>query len=180
MRRTLLFKLALAASFSPAAYAGAGIGELYGTRDPSTCPSRREPERGAITAAQAIRYMICENEEEVLYGPILILIDDVKMEVGKSRLANPLVDRMIDIDYDSPVYPIRGSFSSYRCKRLVRGQDTPGRSWRDPAPNEGRSCTRAVHAQALGRCIRTTFGDWRCDMRDPSPVQEDNVPPPAR
>lgn len=38
-------------------------GERYGSREPRTCAEMKTPARGAITAALAAKYFICQSEK---------------------------------------------------------------------------------------------------------------------
>jgi hypothetical protein len=139
-----------------------GIGARFGTRDPVTCPSTREPVSGPISVEQATLYFMC-SREGTQRGP-LELVENLTLEVGQGRPASYLDSR--DIDHDSLVYPIRGSFTIYTCY-------TP-----DPR-NVGRNCRTSDEPQATGKCYRTTFGDWRCSMVGAgSRSFREYVPPP--
>lgn len=175
MDKSLLFKLLLAVGVCQPIHAHAGIGDRYGTRDPRTCESSREPVSGALTLEHAKRYVICQYEREFnVFGGVLDLIDSIQLELGKSRVANPMTDRLIDIDYDAPVYPIRGEYVKYRCRPYTYRNTMTAAAPR----NTGRegdypgNCSRQIHSDAMGLCFKTTFGDWRCVMRSRSVTKE--------
>jgi len=151
-----------ATSFRPRTTHG-GIGARFGTRDPVTCPSTREPESGPISVEQATLYFMC-SREGTRSGP-LDLVENLTLQVGKGRPASYM--DASDVDHDSLVYPIRGSFRIYTCYR--------------PNPrNYGRNCQTSDEPQATGTCYRTSYGDWRCSMVDAGIHNfRDYVPPPA-
>ena len=150
------------------ACAQTGIGAEYGSRDPATCTSKRNPTRGAPTPEQVKRYLMCEMEK-VMYPPYLTLLDNVQVEVGKGRPFNPFSDASLsDADQASLIYPIRGSYDMYTCS-------PPDRS-----TARGRNCLLTRQPHATGQCYRTTFGDWSCEMTDPTvltPTRQGVAPP---
>jgi len=146
--------------------AAQGIGVIYGTRDPITCPSsRKEPVNGPISVEQATLYFTCswEKEDEGLY-----LIENLTLQVGKGRPPTAIeIAYLDDLDHDSLVYPIRGSFTDYHC---YTQRSAPG-----------RNCSTSDEPEAEGKCYRTSFGDWTCSMVDNQHLlynQRENVPPP--
>jgi hypothetical protein len=150
------------------------IGADYGARDPLVCKDKKDPARGAPSAAQAAEYVTCEREH--LAAKKLFLIEDVKVEVGAGRPFNMNADPyMSDIDPKFPVYPIRGSYNMYQCEPQVNNPRLPQYN------NVGKNCSFYVEEKASGKCWKTAFGDWRCDMTfdtlDPHPKR--NVAPPA-
>jgi hypothetical protein len=156
-------------------FAQAGVGEKYGARDPRRCPAAKQPVRGAPSPAQAAQYLICGDEKE--FANDLILLDDVKVEVGGARPFNPVVDRGVqNLDPKQPVYPIRGSFKSYQCSHLVHKADGS-----IDQNSVGRNCSVYDYANAEGFCFKTTFGDWRCGMMtgQQNRLVEQNVAPPG-
>jgi len=150
------------------AYAQNVKGADYRSRDPVSCPSKRGPIKGAPTPEQAKRYVMCQLEV-VMYAPYLILLDNVQVEVGKGRPYDPDSDSLMsDADRDSLVYPIRGSYDMYTCSPI------------DASTPRGRNCALTPHPRATGVCYRTTFGDWDCEMTDPSalsPTRQGVAPP---
>src|ERR1035441_8983724 len=66
-----------------------GQGARFDTRDPTSCASRKEPTKGALTADQAKQYWLCEAEVMVKAGSPendqLKLRTNVIVEVGKGR-----------------------------------------------------------------------------------------------
>jgi hypothetical protein len=145
-------------------------GKRFGSREPSTCPSRKAPGRGAPSGAQAAQYFRCYFENggsaETRY-----LASNVKVEVGRGRRFNPVSDSFSGIDTSQLVYDIRGSYDSYQCTFLgnVNGL-------------LGKNCTHAPQPHAGGVCYKDTFGDWNCVFSDGSvgPSRwEYNVAPPT-
>ena len=156
------------------AQAEKGVGKGYGTRDPSTCLDTKQPLRGAISADQAKQYVICGMEH--VQSSYLYLVENVSVEVGKGRPFRPLSEPFgSDIDQKFPVYPIRSAFKQYQC----------GHQYIDPASplyNVGKNCTISNELKAEGKCVKTTFGDWRCDITSRSAdytSDKPNMPPPT-
>ena len=149
-------------------------GNKYGTRDARTCDDKKAPARGAISAALATKYFICEAEG--VKGSELYLVENVKTEVGGSRPFNPRDDvNYYNIDVRFPVYPIRGSFTMYQCVPVENDPKFPTYN------NVGENCSRYENRNAKGSCYKTTFGDWRCTMADFNIADDDKkhrVAPP--
>lgn len=148
-----------------------GEGAKFGARDPHTCPSRKEPAKGALSGGQAKQYFICDTEK-VWHGAttFLKLVTDVNVEIGKGRPFNRSTDgfQNSDIDASETVYPIRGSFTAWQC--------SPHGEW-NVVP--GQNCTKAENPHASGTCWKSTFGEWHCDMLDvKGPEAIAKLPPP--
>ena len=145
-----------------------GIGAKYGSRDPQTCANTKSPAKGAITAAQAAKYVVCAQDGE--QSSLLYLVENVKVSVGGSRAYNSFSDSYAtSIDTNAPVYPIRGSLDKYQCDKVS-------------SDNAKRNCTLYHEPKAEGKCYKTTFGDWYCSMHDLSNNQsniEYNMKPPG-
>jgi hypothetical protein len=144
------------------------VGAKYGTRDPHTCNSTKEPSQGAISVEQAKQYFFC-GAERVLdavgrNGTYLYLKENVKIEVGKGVPYQPGANFYPDMDQSSLVYPIRGSFVTYQC-------------W---AGSDGRNCASYDTLNASGSCYRTAFGDWSCTMSGSEGEWRFNVAPPPK
>ena len=139
-----------------------GIGARFDTRDPTSCASRKEPAKGALTADQAKQYWLCEAEYMEKAGSPendqLWLDTNVHVEVGKGRPFNIVTDSgctpCTDIDPSQPVYPIRGSYTAWKC---VSVHPCCGIN---VAP--GKNCFKGENPAATGMCFRSTFGDWHC------------------
>lgn len=141
------------------------IGAKFGTRDPMTCSSTKEPVNGPISAEQAMLYFMCWREGD---HDGLVLIENLKLTVGKGHMPS-LSESDTDMDRDSPIYPIRGSFTLYNCYTF---RSAPG-----------RNCTATDEPAATGTCYKTSFGDWHCNMEDSYSIIDDsrrhpNMPPP--
>ena len=147
------------------------IGAKYGTRDPRTCEEMKAPAKGVISSALATKYFICAAER--IDGQYLILLENVKVEVGAGRPYNPNMDINVpEIDVRFPLYPIRGSHTLYQCKNPET----------DYISVPGKTCHRYEHKNAKGSCYKTTFGDWRCYQTELFIPNENitlNVPPPT-
>jgi len=149
-------------------FAQKGIGVKYGSRAPRTCENTKTPARGAISAAQATKYVICAQEG--VQSDQLYLVENVKVTVGGSRAYNSFSDSYAtSIDTTAPVYPIRGSFDKYQWDKVS-----------DIMENAGKNCNLYHYPKAEGKCFKTTFGDWYCSMQDTSnPNPETALPPPG-
>jgi hypothetical protein len=132
-----------------------GVGAKYGARDPFTCKSTKQPLQGAPSAEQAKAYLIGRFEKETGTGTLgqLYLTENVKLEIGKGRPFEQ-GDGSGDADVSELVYPIRGSFTYYRCYPI------------NSVYPVGQSCKKIESPNAEGFCYKTTFGDWRCSMVD--------------
>jgi len=128
-------------------------GATYDTRDPRTCAERTAPARGAIPAALAMQYFVCESERE--FGNSLYLIENLQLQVGAPRPFQMRTDAATDVDPSQPVYPIRGSFTLYQCKEPSK-----------LANNKGKNCSVYDKPKATGTCYKTSFGEWHCSMAD--------------
>lgn len=125
---------------------GQGEGAKFNTRDAKTCPSTKEPVKGAISVAQASQYVACTLEETHGYGE-LRLIENIKLEIGSPRPYNANNDLMSEIDISKPVYPLRGTYTVYTCYL--------------PA---GKNCRSYDVTNGTGACWKTSFGDWKCSI----------------
>jgi hypothetical protein len=131
----------------------------YGkVREIRTCPSRKNPNKGAISLEQAKIYYICGIES--LRGDLgkahsfYEFLDNLQMEIApKSRPTNKADLRIgykEDIDLQQPVYPIQVSYTDYACFTYA-----PGSS------KEGKNCLTHDY-KGVGICFRNTFSDWYC------------------
>ncbi len=127
------------ASAQSAPYAGTGA--AYATRDPARCPAVRS----VPSATQAAQIVQCSLEHPGW------LYEHVTVQIGGGRPAQ--YDGYSDLDRSKSVYPIRGSFTVYRCQDL--------KEYPSMAPN---NCSVSDVRAATGICYQTTFGDWRCKM----------------
>lgn len=155
MTRKLLLIVAAVLVFGlPLANAQEGAGKPFGSRDPRTCASRKEPVKGAPTAAQLKQYFICDYEiVNSAWNPATInLITGVTLEVGKGRPFNILLDSFPSIDPTQTVYPIQGGFTLWNCGELGKGGNEPGHSCGMKYENDN----------AEGICYKDSFGNWHC------------------
>ena len=147
-----------------------GVGAPYGARDPRTCADKTSPKSGALSAAKAAEYVICENEHES-GGGYIYFVEDVKVaQVGAGRRYNPREDiNFSGIDTKFLIYPIRGSYKSYQCTKIF-----PDKT------NTNRNCTSYSAPNAKGACYKKEFGEWRCMLVDINGEKiEENIPPPG-
>jgi len=146
---------AVIALHSPAVHSQpASLGAAYGTREPTMCASMTEPKKGPPSNSQALQYVKCTMEHES--GSNLYLLQDVTVQVApKGRPYNPRAP-ISNVDTDSPIYDIRGSYVKFQC-------DKPDATI---LMNVGKSCTTYDQPKAEGICWKTTFGDWGCNMVD--------------
>ncbi len=106
MKNTLIsfsFVLALAI----AAIAQTGSAAKFGARDPRTCASLKEPQKGAPTGEQMRKVFICQ-EEGVTRSETLHLVTNVTIQVGKARPFSMQTDAWPDSDPSQPIYPVQG------------------------------------------------------------------------
>jgi hypothetical protein len=152
--------------------AESNIRARFGTRDPVTCPSYKEPRTGAISADQAKQYFKCGLEAkgglEGTDGQVFV-VEDLVLEVGAA--SPPGTIRIPDAAADSPAYAIKGSFVIYGCTAISTSPMTY---------NKGRNCTVKTQPNASGWCYKTVNQDWRCDMVDTrNRTVQMELPPPA-
>ncbi len=129
----------------------AGVGAKYGAHDPRTCPDTKSPTKGALSDAQARKYIICAREGVGGGEGNLTLIEDLKVKVGGGVPYNPKTFPYSDIDTEALVYPYRSSYKQYYCVEVSEGRR-----------NKGQNCFLYVEPKVDGECYRTSFGDWKC------------------
>jgi hypothetical protein len=135
---------------------GKGPGSRYGTREPKTCVSRKEPAGWALSPVQARQYFICEVEVEGVTG--LVLVTNVSIEVAPGRAYNHNTDSgHFGIDPKQTVNDIRGSYTHYDCNQPVARENAFART---------HNCSAFDEPAAQGLCFKDTFGDWHCIMHD--------------
>ena len=144
----------------------------YGSREPQTCTSKKEPTKGVLSPEQAGKYMVCYREGES-GSNTLLLLEDIKVEVGKGTpfLQIPPNQRPTTADPEGMVYQIRGSYKRYLCGILYRT---------GTLLNEGKNCSIYDNPKATGSCFRDNFGDWICNMDDLSGPGGTHQQPPPR
>lgn len=148
-----------------------GVGKPYGSRDPMACSSKVAPKKGPISAAQAAQYVQCADEKLDSDG-YLFLNEHLKVtQVAKGR---PFSGAGLygggDVDPNTMVYAIRGSFDNYLCGKVMHGS---------VLENTGKNCALWHETHATGYCLRTNFGDWSCTMSDLDAQQVPGQPPPT-
>ena len=158
----------------PKAQTKAPVGPQYGTHNPQTCPSLRDPVKGLLTAALATKYFACETEWEMDYSSrphTLVVLDEVKLSVGKPVTYVQAYGmfpslRLSKANINELIYPIQGSYKLYTCGAIAGG-------------NAGKNCSVSDNPQNAGVCDKQESGDWRCVMQ---PVKlgttKMNVAPP--
>jgi hypothetical protein len=150
------------------------IGKIYGTRDPKTCVPSAQRVDGPLTVERARESFLCSQEHEV--GGYLYLIENLTLQVGKGHPPGDEMSYEADLDWDSLVFPIRGSFTQYQCKPLNADRAFGGMFY-----NVGTNCSAYDQPHANGKCFKTSFGEWRCELIDNLANfnwGRHNVPPP--
>ena len=134
----------------------------YQTREPRLC----KPVNSPPTTGQAAALVQCTMDQDRPTG--LFLMQEVMVQIGAPR--NYLVDidgELLAIDPTALVYPLVGSLKHYWCSPVGIGY---------PA---GKNCTLSPMPQAAGKCWKTTFGDWKCNLTGPTPNQRTGMPGPS-
>jgi hypothetical protein len=151
-----LFFIALALLASTVT-AQEGVGAKYGSRNPRTCSSMKEPAKGGLSAELATKYTACGFEKE-MNGNTLYLVENLKVEVGGGTAYKdlPSIHRPGGAEPNAIIYAIRGSYKSYMCGVVHRT---------GPLMNTGKNCRIYDLPKATGICYRDNFGDWGCSLR---------------
>ena len=149
---TLIAVLTLAATIPACAQPPSGA--KYGSRDPKPCPSANYG--GAPSTGQAIQLFTCATEQDT--GDTLYLVGNVQILVASTSRGFQAGDAYNDLDPHKPIYPIRGSFTYYSCRKQFNIDASH--------TNVGKNCSILQQPHAQGICYKTTFGDWTCKMRD--------------
>jgi hypothetical protein len=167
------FTLTMAfAMISTAVVAQQSLSVKYGSREPRTCASKKEPTKGVLSAEQANKYLVCYLEGEIGSNN-LYLLEDTKVEVGKGTpfLQIPFNQRPGTADPNGMVYQIRGSYKKFQCG--VQHSD-------GFLMNAGKNCSSYDNPKATGSCFRDNFGDWICNMADLSGLLGTHDQPPPK
>jgi hypothetical protein len=154
-------------------------GDIGTNRQPQTCPSRLEPRKGSISAAQAKIYATCEAEADriVKKSGRTDFIDIFSLKVNpKPRRAEYL-----DINYfgnaiaNSAVYDIRGTAVAYSCAALDNraGGGRPGKNCLNTNLGDRRP------NNSVGVCFKEPAGNWRCRLSVGGGKGLQYGPPPA-
>ena len=88
MQKKFIFLAVAFTLANGAAFAQKGAGAKFGARDPRTCASMKEPQKGTPTGDQMRQILICQEElvTTSLGGrETLHLVTNVTMQVGKPR-----------------------------------------------------------------------------------------------
>ena len=169
MRTFLMTVLTIAGSLG-LAHGQAGVGKKFDTRDPHECSALPKVTGSAPSPGQIRDLVTCKSESTG--GCCIYLVENVKVEIGKSRPFSSWSDvGNQDIDHSQPVYPIRGTADKYQCQ-------PPGGP---PYPPKGKNCAVRMASPFQGICYKTTFGDWSCpvtDAENPLKGVQPNMPPP--
>src|SRR5690348_861356 len=126
--KSLLTTLTIVLCASTFAAAQAGTGAKFGTRDPHTCASKKEPTSGAPSGARLEELVRCGSGGEKVYDGQLFLLENLKAEIGKGRPYQASDSLAHNIDPSQPVYPIRGSFDKYQCDEIKPALKMKGRN----------------------------------------------------
>jgi hypothetical protein len=120
----------------------------YQSRAPRTCTSVTSPP----SVSQAAVMVQCQMDALSAFG--VGLVQDVKIEIGKSRPFLYSSDAGLSgVDLTAAVYPLRGSYTAYLCN-TISNMAVPG-----------QSCTISPVPQAVGWCWKTSFGDYKCKLQ---------------
>lgn len=135
------------------ALAQTDVAQKWGTRSPMVCSPLKQ--KAAPTPVQATKLVQCNSEYASDSSGELRLMQNVKVEIGKSSSFVAMYNQYVmpAADTTKRTYPIRGSFDWATCM-LIRDASIYG----DPVQN----CQTSRVASATGVCWQTTFGDWKC------------------
>jgi hypothetical protein len=134
----------------------------YQTREPRICKALATPP----TLGQAAALVQCTMDKDRPTG--LFLMQQVKLQMGTARSYQPETDSdLTEIDMTAPVYPLSGSLTVYWCSPITAM--TPA----------GKGCVVSPTPVAVGKCWKTTFGDWKCNLAGPAPFSRSGLPGPT-
>jgi hypothetical protein len=135
------------------------------SRNIRTCPSRVNPQRGAISLEQARAYFICRYErftgELGKTGSSYTFVNDLKMQMAAARpptSADLALGYEEEIDLKQRVYPIKVDYSDASC---------PSYNPSYPNPAIDGKCLVRDEVKGVGICFRSNFGEWHCKMWPP-------------
>jgi len=135
----------------------------YASRDPRKCKSVIAPPN----PVQAAALVQCTMEVATSIGARLM--QNVSVQFGTPRHFQPETDsRLRDIDAQAPIFPLIGRAMSYFCSSVAFG-----------LYHAGTNCAVTPMPQANGRCWRTTFGDWKCSLDEPTTDSRSGQPGPT-
>ena len=122
------------------------MSDKWGTRLPRECSQVTSPP----SAAQAVALVQCTMEAES--RDMVILIQDVKVQMGAPRAFGEAADTGLqDLDVSAKILPLRGSQTMYQCGEV--------RFY-----GKGTQCSAFPYPKSEGRCWKTKFGDWKCNL----------------
>ena len=134
----------------------------YAARDPRRCTSLASPPN----QEQAAVLIQCTMEVGTSIG--VRLMQNVSVQLGAPRKFQPETDsRLQEIDAQAPIFTLTGSAMSYFCSSVAFG-----------LYHAGTNCTVTPMPQVNGRCWRTTFGDWKCSLDEPTADSRSGQPGP--
>jgi len=138
------------------------LSATYQAREPRLCKALTTPPN----QAQAAVLVQCTMDQDRPTG--LFLMQDVKVGMGQARSYQPETDSDLkEIDTNAPIYPLSGSLTVFWCSPITA--QTPA----------GRGCIVSPTPSALGKCWKTTFGDWKCNLIGPAPNSRSGLPGPT-
>jgi hypothetical protein len=98
----------------------------------------------------------------------MTLLRDINVRMSEARKFDIEIDADLkEIDREAPVFPLSGSLKLYICSPV--GVGTPA----------GRSCTLYLIPAAMGKCWKTGFGDWKCNLLGPAGDSRSGVAGPT-
>jgi hypothetical protein len=134
----------------------------YQVRDPRRCKDLNAPP----SLEQVGAVIQCTMERNAPTG--MTLLRDIKVRMGEPRDFDVDLDAGLkEIDREGPVFPLSGSLKLYICSPVGVGY---------PA---GKNCSLYLTPVATGKCWKTGFGDWKCNLLGPSPDSRSGVAGPA-
>ena len=134
----------------------------YQAREPRLCKAVTT----SPSQAQAAVLVQCTMDQDRPTG--LFLMQDVHVVMGEPRSYQAEVDsNLAEIDMAAPVYLLSGSLTVYWCSPITAM--TPA----------GRGCIVSPTPYAVGKCWKTTFGDWKCNLAGPGPNTRSGLPGPT-
>jgi hypothetical protein len=137
------------------------LNATYQAREPRLCKALLTPP----SPWQARVLVQCTMEADRPTG--LFLMQNVRVEIGAPRSYEPAIDsNLAEIDMTAPIVPLVGSLTVYWCSPP---------SALTPA---GSGCTVSPTPVAAGKCWRTKFGDWKCNLLGPAPDSRSGLPGP--
>jgi hypothetical protein len=134
----------------------------YQAREPRLC----KPQTAPPNQAQAAVLVQCTMDQDRPTG--LFLMQDVVVQIGAPRSYQPETDsNLAEINMGAQIYPLIGSLTVYWCSPV--GGTTPA----------GRGCMVSPTPYAVGKCWKTTYGDWKCNLLGPAPSSRSGLPGPT-